>query len=417
VEWQDPQFVHGHWLKQSGSTFTTNRNQMLVDLNDFNAPIAYDFTSDTRMWYQRTPEDNEFVDLNKGWQGISIPFSAELVTTNEKGEITHFYDGSETSKNNTGSKIGHEYWLRQYRDISNVTGEDAIRTARFTYPTKSDGAVVQKTVQYDAAVTNTFLWDYYYNGVQGGHNHLDYNKDTYQTYYSEPREYSDYPLLTAATPYLIGFPGETYYEFDLSGNFSATTTTTPNPAKLDKQTITFTSQKNISIGVSDDKIAEATAAATKNGYAFVPSFMSQSIAAGENTFTLKGDGSSYDKVPAAPGAATTVQPFRPYFAAVSNPTREYRNETRSIVFSNDGIGDLNPNDDTDDGTESGKLEIYSKGKNIYTISHLKEKVNIRIVNASGAVMTTYTLEPGKTIVTPITNPGTYIVNKTKLFIK
>ena len=150
--------------------------------------------------------------------------------------------------------------MRQYRDISGVDVAEQ-RMARFTYPTKSDGAVMQKTTDYSAAVTNTFLWDYYYNATSG-HNHKDYNKDTYQEYYKEARQYADYPMLKATTPYLIGFPGKTYFEFDLSGTFSATTTASPNPAKLDKQTISFVSPKNISIGVSDDDIAEATTAST-----------------------------------------------------------------------------------------------------------------------------------------------------------
>ena len=415
IERQETIGVHGHWIQQSGSSFVATKDQMLVDLNDFNAPMAYEFTSDKRMFYQREPGDDEFVSLNKGWQGISLPFTAELVTTNEKGEITHFYDGSETSKNSTGTKIGHEYWLRQYRDISDVNDAQQ-RTARFTYPTKNDGAVMQKTTQFGAAVTNTFLWNYYYNATSG-HNHLDYNKDSYQEYYKKTREYSDYPMLTATTPYLIGFPGKTYFEFDLSGNFSATTTASPNPGKLGKQTITFVSQPNISIGVSDDDIAVATAASTKNGYAFVPSFMSQSIDAGASTYTLKGDGSSYDKVPAAPGAATTVQPFRPYFAAASNLTKEYKFETRSIIFTNDGIGDLNPDDDMGGDNDTNGLEIYAKGRKIYTVSHLKENANIRIVNASGATLTTYVLEPGKKVITPITAPGAYIVNSKKLYIK
>ena len=415
IDRQETIGVHGHWIQQSEGGFLATRDQLLVDLNDFNAPMAYDFTNDKRMWYQRTPEDEEFVDRNKGWQGISLPFTAELVTTNEKGEITHFYDGSETSKNETGSKIGHEYWLRQYRDISGVDVSEQ-RMARFTYPTKSDGAVMQKTTDYSAAVTNTFLWDYYYNATSG-HNHKDYNKDTYQEYYKEARQYADYPMLKATTPYLIGFPGKTYFEFDLSGTFSATTTASPNPAKLGKQTISFVSPKNISIGVSDDDIAEATTASTKNGYAFVPSFMSQSVAAGENTYTLKGDGSSYDKVPAAPGDATTVQPFRPYFAAIASPTKEYKYETRSIVFSNDNIGELHPDEDISDELDKGNLEIYAKGKKIYTISHLKENINIVIVNASGATLTAYTLEPGMKVATPVNTPGAYIVNKKKLIVK
>ena len=280
----------------------------------------------------------------------------------------------------------------------------------------------------DAKVTNTFLWDHYYEATSG-HNHLDYNRDTYQTYYSEPREYENYPLLTADTPYLLGLPGKTYYEFDLSGNFNATTTASPNPAKVDKQTITFTSKKNISIGVSDDKIAEATAAATKDGYAFVPSFMSQTLesvsvddATTPRSFALTSNGSAYNAVTRAADAAVgvgnvTVQPFRPYFAAVSNNTKEHKFETRSIVFSNDGIGDLGSDDDMGDDNKTGSLEIYSKGRKIYTVSHLEEKIEIRIVDAAGALINTYTLKPGKTTVTTITNPGAYIVNKKKLFIK
>ena len=409
IEWQDPAYIHGHWIQQAGSEFAASKDHMLVDLNDFNAPMAYDFTSNKRMFYQRLPEDNEFVNLSAGWQGISIPFTAELVTTSDKGEITHFYDGSETSKNETGSKIGHEYWLRQYRDISEVSGEDAIRTARFTYPTKNDGNVMQKTTQYSAAVTNTFLWDYYYNG---SHGQVDYHNDSYPgIYYSKKREYTDYPMLTAATPYLIGLPGKIYHEFDLSGKFEASTTAIPTPEKLAKQTITFVSQKNTSIGISDDELV----AVTHNGYSFKPSYATQTIAANANAYTLSTTGASYDKVSTT--VETTVQPFRPYFAAVVSPTKEYKYETRSIRFSNDGIGDLNPDDDMGGDNDTNGLEIYSKGRKIYTVSHLKENVNITIVNASGATMTTYVLEPDKKVITPINTPGTYIVNKKKLYIK
>ena len=408
VERKDDSYIHGHWIQQDGSGFVATRDQMLVDLNDFNAPMAYDFTSDKRMFYQRYPEDNEFVDLSMGWQGISIPFTAEMVTTNEKGEITHFYDGSETSKNDTGSKIGHEYWLRQYRDISGVSGDEAIRTARFTYPTKSDGDVMQKTTQYNAAVTNKFLWNYYYDG---SHGQVDYHNDAYPgIYYSKAREYTDYPMLTAATPYLLGLPGKRYYEFDLSGKFEATTTALPYPNKLGKQTITFVSQKNTSIGVSDDELTDVTF----NGYSFKPSYTTQTIAANANAYTLSATGASYDKVSTT--LPTTVQPFRPYFAVEGNLAKEYKFETRSIRFTNDGIGDLNPDDDMGNGDTNG-LEIYAKGRKIYTVSHLKENANIRIVNASGATLTTYVLEPGKKVITPITASGTYIVNKKKLYIK
>lgn len=42
-----------------------------------------------------------------------------------------------------------------------------------------------------------------------------------------------YQLLSTATPYMIGFPGKTFYEFDLSGEFVAKNTATTATAQLD----------------------------------------------------------------------------------------------------------------------------------------------------------------------------------------
>ena len=105
--------------------------------------------------------------------------------------------------------------------------------------------------------------------------------------------------------------------------------------------------------------------------------------------------------------------FRPYFTtSTSSPAREIK----YIEFTNITDGTLEPDEDIL-GKEKGKLEIFTKCRNIYTISHLKENINIVIVDAAGATLTTYTLKPDQTIVTPITAPGAYIVNKTKVFIK
>ena len=88
--------LQGHWVQKmanpanDGIKYESVNDHFLVDKNDFNAPISYKFASDKRMWYQRTPDDDEFVTLTqdaltKGWQGISLPFTAELVTTQQKG--------------------------------------------------------------------------------------------------------------------------------------------------------------------------------------------------------------------------------------------------------------------------------------------------------------------------------------------
>ena len=95
--------VNGHLVQ---SDLTATSDHLLIDKQDFNCPISYTFDSDKRMWYQRVPDN--FVSLNKGWETVSLPFTAELVSTQQKGEITHFYSDSPSIDEN-GTKIGHEY--------------------------------------------------------------------------------------------------------------------------------------------------------------------------------------------------------------------------------------------------------------------------------------------------------------------
>ena len=464
-------FVNGH-LVQSDRTATNDH--FLVDKQDFNAPFAYTFDNSHRMWYQRKPESTEFVDLKNGWQGISIPFTAELVTTQDKGEITHFF---------TGSTTGHEYWLRQFDDITEETTPSTVAKASF-----GNLAVGTEDKNY----TNTFLWDYYYKNAEV-HDQKDKNNDTYleyRQYYKESHKYVNYPLLTKATPYLIGFPGATYYEFDLSGNFEAKNTAADNSAelsidKLARQTITFASETGIEIGVSDDEMAgvnqtlEGAADKTNKNYSFTykPSYMNEELADGD--YVMNSEGNAYVKLDAtgsgkwnttgqkyANAAAFTagqtaaddgklykdadgteeatseyyaehtgdtyytrvsevtvndnnhVKPslgaFRPYFRAnaVAKPAKRWVPDT--IIFSGSNGDEFN------EGPESalnGSIEIYSRGRSIFTRSHMKEAVVIRIVNVAGLTLANYVLEPEQTIETPVYAHGTYIVNKKKLFVR
>ena len=404
---QNTATVYGHLVQ--GNRIATS-DHLLVDKQDFNAPIDYTFDGSHRMWYQRTPSDNEFVnysaDHTTGWQGISVPFTAELVTTDTKGEITHFYGGSESSKNNTGTKVGHEYWLRNLTDIK-MEGDPEVAKAYFRYPSVGDGSVV-----VNKTVTNTFLWDYYYEN-EDVHDQKDRNSDTYleyRQYYKTARTYDNYPLLTAARPYLIGLPGQAYYEFDLSGKFTAQNTAAAID-KLAKQTVTLASATGEHIGVSDDDTKAATTANTHNGYAFMPTYMRQTIAAGDNTYTMSAAGDSYDKVPAA-GEATVVEPFRPYFAAASAGARA---KARRIVFNS--IGNEFGQEQESEEAGNGNLVIASRPRHIIVKSSLKEPRVITITNGSGIRLTTFTINPGQTIDTNVHMPGLYIVNTTKIAVR
>jgi len=354
------------------------------------------------MWYQRKPESSEFVNLaSAGWQGISVPFTAELVTTSQKGEITHFYSGSLSSKNDQDAKIGHEYWLRELNNITD-TGDPSVVTANFNYP-----AAAGETKE----ATNTFLWDYYYSKST----RKDANSDIYQQYYSSSRSYPHYSLLATATPYIIGFPGADYYEFDLSGSFIPQNTYAPID-RLNKQVISFVSNPAVTIGVSDDEIAGKVVNYGGNDYTFMPSYKNVSLNGNDGTyFTLDAAGDSYDKLAAA--TTTEVSAFRPYFiATASGGAKEFRGMTRSIAFSTNA-SQMYVEEEEDDIDAIGQLIVRaSKGKIIVSSTLAKAK-DVTIVTATGSLLNRFTIQPGETIETPVTASGIYVVNKKKLSVK
>ena len=413
--------IGGHWVQKQSDSYLAKNDHMLVDKQDFNAPIGYSFATGKRMWYQRMPDNyvepvwsntTPLVRSTKGWEGVSLPFKAEIVTTDVKGEITHFYSGSE-SANNSNAKIGHEYWLREYTGIDTDKSTEGVKVANLNYPAANSG-------DGDKDYTNTFLWDFYYSY----NDYRDLNSDKYQEdddyhdYYKTSRKHENYPRLAAAKPYIIGFPGRSYYEFDLSGQFEAVTALeTP---KIDgdiigPQTITFASKPGATtILVSDDEIEAMMATTSHDGYIFSPSYLNNSFGAGTaNTYTLNATGSSYDVIPATstppaePVEDTEVYAFRPFF---KKATSFARNVTRSIIFSNDN-SQLKGVEERGDprGEPDGTLRIYSGRKKIYVESSLNYTTDVRIVNTAGITINNFTIEPGETIETRINTSGVYIV--------
>ncbi len=394
--------VRGHRVaKDNGAwTYTSPLDHLLVDKQDFNAPISYIFAGNTssgkRMWYQRDPDT--FVSLTDGWDGVSLPFTSTLVSTQHKGELTHFYQGSTT---------GHEYWLRQFDKESNTTQkENNVYTANFSL-LAPDGT--------DRQYTNTFLWDYYYSKFDGKDQNQDIyqrykdGQDTYQRYYAAAHSFAQYPLAQKGTPYLVGFPGDTYYEFDLSGNFKAEHTASAI-TQLQKQVITFASEPAITIQVSDDEL-EAGMITNKDGYNFVPNYMSKAVDTSAGSyFLLNSDGNSYVEE----ASATAPVPFRPYFslASGSHPVKG----TRSIVFNNLNT-DFGSDEEPDQGNAAGEgLLVSAKHGRIIVTSAYDTDVRVTIVTTGGAVVATYDLQPGLTETTQVA-PGIYLVNDIKIAVK
>lgn len=391
---RDETTIYGHAVvQQSGGSFSATTDHLLVDKQDFNAPISYTFASGKRMYYQRIPDN--YVDMNTGWESVSLPFKAELVTTQDKGELTHFYGDS---------RRGHEYWLREYRDISGVTDDKA--TAIFTYPAAMSGN--------DKEYTSTFLWDYYYSANQ----YNDAHNDDYQEsdmggdYYKTTHTYASYPLLQAATPYIIGFPGARYYEFDLSGSFEAQHTAEPVPGKLDVQTITFASDPGITIAVSDTELNAGKV--EYNGYTFWPNYLEGVAPTGG--FVMADDGGSYVlTTDTQTDDEKKVLPFRTYFTLPTSPGFE---RARQIIFSNENSSLYTDEEDNiGENGAPGRLIIRAKRGRIIVSSTLSMDTSVRIVSAAGHQIDTYQIEPGETVETTINVPGVYIVNHKKIVVK
>ena len=368
--------IVGHLVQ---SNLITTSDHLLVDKQDFNCPIAYKMGEGKRMWYQRTPD--KFVkkesDQSKGWEDVCLPFSIDLVTTQSKGEITHFY------QNNTK---GHEYWLRELTNIQNPSDNtDALGI--FKYPQAGTEG---------KHYTNTFLYDYYYSWNSS----YDRNQDDYQNYYSAPHEYSYYPRSEADKPYLIGFPSAYYFEFDLSGEWTPSNTASPAPDKLPKQTITFASKASTNsnyaeIGVSDDQMKQEE----YNGYLYCTNYLNKELETG--SYLLSAVGDKYEQLE----AKKAVLPFRPYFMKKPSSTR---GGARGIIFS-DETGNMNTTPIKQVVTNADDLIVKGGKKKIIVESELHYTTDVRIVTPSGITLTTYAIESGETIETRVETAGVYIV--------
>lgn len=366
--------VKGHLVAKTADDYVTDRHHLLIDRQNFNCPVEYTMGTDKRMWHQRDPE--RYGNGDAGWETVCLPFTADVVTTHQKGEITHFY---------TGSTIGHEYWLRQPSGSSSTSGTNQV-TIPFAAPAQGTQA---KTVD------NTFLYDYYYS--QNGRD--DANADDYQIYYSASRDYADYPRLANGTPYIIAYPDATFYEFDLSGNFEPQNTASPAPAKLDKQTLSFVSAPGEEIKVSD---VELSAGTSVGGYTFRGTYLAQEFG---NGYEMQADGGSFQKN--ASGTTITTIPFRAHFTGTSSNAPAI---TRLLIGSEGEQQEIND--------WMGRLHIYTEGQRTLVIeSGLDYPVTLHLHNVAGQAIKTIPVpaQSRQTVKVPLS--GIYIINHQKIVVK
>lgn len=340
--------------------------------NDFCAPIP--FTVTNHAWYVRKPMYYA-EDATGAWEGICLPFTAQKVMASLNGEITHFY-GTPTEEEldnpatNTHT-LHHEYWLRGLTGVNETE-----KTATFQRPDTTAGLFMNESA-------NAAKWNYQFSNSFFGNTYKDwaYRWDA-DSYYAKGHEYQDYIPLTAGVPYIIRFPGERYYEFDLSSKFYNSILN----KKEDPQTITFHAYANkepqnraIVIPITADMKT------VSDGYAHRGTFAAKEVANG-GIYALNTEGTAFSNT----ATSQTVMPFRTYLTTESTNAGARSSEVPSVIRISETTGidriepEINGNDDTPAGeslfirpigahrvriesTYSTQLQVFSTTGQLYRI--------------------------------------------------
>ncbi len=340
--------------------------------NDFCVPIQFSVTN--HAWYVRKPMYYA-EDATGAWEGICLPFTAQKVKASLNGEITHFY-GTPTEEEldnpatNTHT-LHHEYWLRGLTGVNETE-----KTATFQRPDTTAGLFMNESA-------NAAKWNYQFSNSFFGNTYKDwaYRWDA-DSYYAKDHEYQDYIPLTAGVPYIIRFPGERYYEFDLSSKFYNSILN----KKEDPQTITFHAYANkepqnraIVIPITADMKT------VSDGYAHRGTFAAKEVANG-GIYALNTEGTAFSKT----ATSQTVMPFRTYLTTESTNAGARSSEVPSVIRISETTGidriepEINGNDDTPAGeslfirpigahrvriesTYSTQLQVFSTTGQLYRI--------------------------------------------------
>lgn len=346
--------------------------------NDFCAPIQ--FTVTNHAWYVRKPMYYA-EDSIGAWEGICLPFTAQKVKASLNGEITHFYgtpteDELANPAKNTHT-LHHEYWLRGLTGVNETE-----KTATFQRPGTTEGLFMNESA-------NAEKWNYQFSNSFFGNTYKDwaYRWDA-NSYYAKDHEYQDYIPLTAGVPYIIRFPGERYYEFDLSNKFYYSILN----KKEDPQTITFHAYGSASEEPQKKAIVIPITADMKtvsNGYAHRGTFAAKEVANG-GIYALNTEGTAFSNT----ATSQTVMPFRTYMTTLMTNDRTRSSEVPSVIRISETTGidriepEINGNDDTPAGeslfirpigahrvriesTYSTQLQVFSITGQLYRILDIR----------------------------------------------
>lgn len=370
--------------------------------NDFCAPIP--FTVTNHAWYVRKPMYYA-KDATGAWEGICLPFTAQKVMASLNGEITHFY-GTPTEEEldnpatNTHT-LHHEYWLRGLTGVNETE-----KTATFQRPDTTAGLFMNESA-------NAAKWNYQFSNSFFGNTYKDwaYRWDA-DSYYANNHEYQDYIPLTAGVPYIVRFPGERYYEFDLSSKFYNSILN----KKEDPQTITFHAYGSASEELQKKAIVIPITTDMKtvsDGYAHRGTFAAKEVANG-GIYALNTEGTAFSNT----ATSQTVMPFRTYLTTESTNAGARSSEVPSVIRISETTGidriepEINGNDDTPAGES---LFIRPIGAHRVRIESTYA-TQLQVFSTTGQLYRILDVRPGTATYSGFPD-GIYIFGNRKIMVK
>lgn len=392
--------IMGHHIVKSGEAYATQKLHLVertpdgknsegdaCDNNDFCVPLEFSVTN--HAWYVRKPM--LYAENTTGaWEGISLPFTVQKAVASLNGEITHFY----------GTKdLHHEYWLRGLTGVNETE-----KTATFQRPGTGTGLFnyAGNTTGMDYTFHNTFFVDTYGNWL---YNNVE------NPYYGETQTLKGYLPLMAGVPYIVRFPGERYYEFDLSSKFYNSILN----KKEDPQTITFHAYANMEPQKKAIVIPiTADMQTVSNGYAHRGTFAAKKVANG-GIYALNTEGTAFCNT----ATSQTVMPFRTYLTKESTNAGTRSSSVPSVIRISEttGIDRIEPEaNGNDEDTPAGEyLLIRPIGAHRVSIESTYA-TQLKVFSTTGQLHRILDVQPGTATYSGFPD-GIYIFGKSKIMVK
>ena len=437
--------IKGHHVFTNTEGFTTaflhlvertadNKNSEggICENNNFCAPLP--FTVTNRAWYVRKPQ--QYANDNTGaWEGICLPFTVHKVVASINGEITHFYgtptaDELSTPSLNTHT-LHHEYWLRGLTTVDK-NGTDIAATFQrpglssddlFMPIAESSGSTSAGSGSPSAGsgstsagsgspslsegVSYTFATPFFIDTYES----RLYNKDA-NPYYATPHTYSNYPLLTSEVPYIVRFPGEGYYEFDLSSKFYNDILGKSEP----EQTVAFNAYGYENMETSGSITIPVTKqmATTKDGYTHCGTFAAKDIKK-DAIYSMNDKGNAFIS---EASTATSVMPFRTYMTAKTTKAKAMSYAPYMIkIAESTGIDKIIPEigvADKDEATGSYLIVRPLTNNKVRIESNIS--TTIYVYTITGQLYRILDVIPGNSVYSGF-QQGAYIFGKTKIMVQ